>query len=403
MGYQEKDKKFFIMMGLMVITGTLNTIFLKLQNKAYEKILDAPFNHPWFQSILMFIGEFYCAIMWIFMKKSIKEKEEEKRIVNPKSTYLSLPDPPPWVFLISCLCDLIGSTLLNFALLNMAGSVFQMLRGGIIVVTCVFMIIFLKKYPKNFEWLGVGIVFIGVFLVGLASQLDKSTKTEETNPLGIIMLLISLLFQGFQFIYQEKILTKYRTHPMQLVAWEGTWGLISFLILLPIFQFIPCDFKGKEDFCSPDGNGSYVLESTTFAFKQMFEELPIFFYTIGQTFSICGFNFFGIMLVKYANAATRAVMDSTRTVLVWIFFLLVPMANGNVLEHFLVLQLIGFLVLLFGQVIYNGLIVIPFLGFDKHHKEAKEKKESEQKLITQDQSKEDSEDEHNITMPLDAI
>jgi drug/metabolite transporter (DMT)-like permease len=223
MAFQEKDSKFYIMMALMVITGTLNTIFLNLQNKAYDTILNAKFNHPWFQTILMFIGEFYCAILWAFKKKAIRAEEEQKLIDNPKNTYLSLPEPPVWVFLISCMCDLVGSTLLNFALLNMAGSVFQMLRGGIIVVTCVFMIIFLKKYPRNFEWLGVGIVFIGVFLVGLASQLKKDDgNTVETNILGIIMLLISLLFQGFQFIYQEKILIKYRTHPMQLVAWEGT-------------------------------------------------------------------------------------------------------------------------------------------------------------------------------------
>lgn len=367
---ESKPTFFYVCMLLMVITGTLNTVFLKLQNSAYDLILNAKFAHPWFQTILMFIGEFYCAIMWIIIKNSVRAKEKEKELASPSEND-NKPEPPPWVFLISCYCDLIGSTLLNFALLNMAGSVFQMLRGGIIIITCVFMIIFLKKYPKNYEWLGVGIVFLGVFLVGLASQIDNSAshKKQETNFFGIIMLIISLLFSGFQFIYQEKILIKYKTHPMQLVAWEGTWGLISFLILLPIFQFISCDsFSGKKDICSPDGQQHYLLENTIFAFKQMFDKLPVFFYSLGQTFSICGFNYFGIMLVKYSSAGTRAVMDNTRTVLVWIFFLLVPMANGSTLEHFLWLELVGFIVLLFGQIIYNGIIVVPFLGFDKYHK-----------------------------------
>jgi len=375
----------------MVITGTLNTVFLKLQNSAFERILNQPFSHPWFQSILMFIGEFYCALLWLCLKGYFRRSEQLEReralAQNPHMEDVSLPDAPPWLFMISCGCDLIGSTLLNFALLNMAGSIFQMLRGGIIIVTCVFMIIFLKKSPRNFEWLGVGFVFLGVFMVGLASQIDPDNGSgDETNILGILMLVFSLLFQGFQFIYQERILIKYKCHPMQLVAWEGTWGLIAFLIILPIFEFIPCNFGGREKVCSVNQDGEYFLEQTVFAFEQMVDKIPILIYTIGQTFSICGFNFFGIMLVKYSSAATRSVMDSTRTVLVWVFFLLVPMANGSTLEHFLWLQLAGFVVMLFGQIVFNGIVKIPILGFDKHFKKTEDDALMDQNLLTKEGS-----------------
>jgi len=403
-------KAYYVMLVFMIITGTFNTVFTKLQNVSYDKILGASFSHPWFQSLLMFMGEFYCAIVWIFAKNYFRNKDEEEKreyIINhPKSSMATkpeLPEVPPYIFLVTCGCDIIGTTLLNFALLNMAGSVFQMLRGGIIIVTCLFLVIFLKKNPKNYQWLGVGIVFLGIFIVGLSSQLDKKADSEsqgeKTSFLGIIMLLCSLLFQGFQFIYQEKILINYKCHPMQLVAWEGTWGLLIFIVLLPIFQFIPCNFDGREKVCSGNTEGEFYLENTVFALKQCGDKIPVLLYAIGQTFSIGSFNFFGIMLVKYSSAASRAVMDSARTVLVWIFFLLVPMTNGKTLEHFLWLELVGFIVMVFGQVVYNGLVKIPFLGFDKHfHTHPVE--DTEKGLITQEQT-EDEDEEEDLVQHVD--
>lgn len=433
---------YFILMLLMVLTGTFNTVFLKLQNSAFKTILGRPFLHPWFQSILMFLGEFYCAIMWIVYKKWFLKEEDKTKIdsdnkdkeanhntkdenlienknetnkddeennhhvvvkkkphyesmVERKSIYEdpdNLPEVKPWYFIIPCGCDLIGSTLLNFALLNMAGSVFQMLRGGIIIITAIMCIIFLKTYPKNFQWLGVGTVFVGIFLVGLATQLDTTETTETTNFLGIILLIISLLFQGFQFIYEESTLSKYKCHALQVIAWEGTWGFLAFLILLPIFEFIPCNFSSKETFCSVNENGEYYLEQTIFAFRQMAAQWQLFLYCILQTFSICFFNLFGIMIVEYSSSTTRSVMDSTRTVLVWVFFLIVPMADGQLLEHFLVLELIGFLILLFGQLVFNGIIVIPFFGFDKH---LKDKKDDEENLLV-DENEEKKVDENSL-------
>lgn len=51
----------YILMGGMLITGTLNTVFLKLQNLQTYTPRDggAPrkFNHAFFQTFTMFIGE----------------------------------------------------------------------------------------------------------------------------------------------------------------------------------------------------------------------------------------------------------------------------------------------------------------------------------------------------------
>ena len=137
-----------------------------------------------------------------------------------------------------------------------------------------------------------------------------------------------------------------------------------FIILLPIFEFIPCnaDMDKVENICSLNEDGDYFVETSVLAIKQMFVQVPMFFFVFGQTLSIALFNYYGILISKFASSATRSVMDSTRTVLVWVFFLLVPLQGAT--EQFSGLQLCGFTVLLVGQLIYNQLMTVNVAGLD---------------------------------------
>ena len=54
---QKDEKKYYIMLLIMIITGACNTIFLKLQNNFYKEVEGSEFQHPWFQSLQMFVGE----------------------------------------------------------------------------------------------------------------------------------------------------------------------------------------------------------------------------------------------------------------------------------------------------------------------------------------------------------
>ena len=86
---------------------------------------------------------------------------------------------------------------------------------------------------------------------------------------------------------------------------------------------------------------------------------------ISLVFSIALFNGFGCSVTKFASAASRATIDVARTGLIWMFFLLVPL-NGKKIETFKWLQLIGFLVIISGSLLYNEIIVLPFWGFNEH-------------------------------------
>lgn len=112
------------------------------------------------------------------------------------------------------------------------------------------------------------------------------------------------------------------------------------LLLIPMY-FIPVgDFSG---------NPRQVLEDALDAFCQIGHQPLILLALLGNTVSIAFFNFAGISVTKEISATTRMVLDSLRTLVIWV----VSLALGW--EQFHGLQVLGFLVLLLGTALYNGL------------------------------------------------
>lgn len=84
--------------------------------------------------------------------------------------------------------------------------------------------------------------------------------------------------------------------------------------------------------------------------------------------SIAGFNSCGIACTKYASAAQRSTIDTSRTLTIWIL----SVALG--LEDFLPWEIPGFILLAAGTLLYNEIVVFPYWGFDQYTKEALAKK-----------------------------
>jgi hypothetical protein len=119
-----------------------------------------------------------------------------------------------------------------------------------------------------------------------------------------------------------------------------------------------------------------VVEDTLRAFRDFGSNWLLIILSILICFSIAAFNGLGVTVTKNASSAQRSTIDTSRTVLIWIFFLAVPI-YGKSLEHFKVLQLAGFILLVLGTLVYNEILVIPFFGFDYNTKAKRAKREKE--------------------------
>mmetsp|Transcript_18888 Transcript_18888/g.18884 ORF Transcript_18888/g.18884 Transcript_18888/m.18884 type:complete len:128 (+) Transcript_18888:805-1188(+) len=91
----------------------------------------------------------------------------------------------------------------------------------------------------------------------------------------------------------------------------------------------------------------------------------------GVMISFSFFNWTGISTTKYANALARSTVDTSRTLLVWLFSMLAGW------ETFNFLQLGGFILLVIGTTLYNEVLVLPFWGFKEsvqnHQRELEER------------------------------
>jgi hypothetical protein len=112
---------YLIMTGMLVF-GSANTLVLKWQD---ETISDCNgFTHPYFQGMVMFLGEFFCWVFFfckkIFFKSDKLDNElQQAAALKRRPTKIN----PLWLA-IPATCDFMASTLMFIALTMVPASVY---------------------------------------------------------------------------------------------------------------------------------------------------------------------------------------------------------------------------------------------------------------------------------------
>ena len=375
----------YLFMLLLLITGSINTIANKLQQNTTS--LDVEYKgHQKFITFCMFNGELLCLLLyWL---KDGRKKNKNSNVLEESGTKPSINVKKKakfWYFFFPAFFDILGSSISSISLTFLPSSIYQMFRGAIIIFTCTASILFLKNKYYRQHFLGIVIVVIGLIIVGLNAALNGEEEFDSKIVIGIFLVILSQVFSCMLFIAEEKILKQYDVPPLKAVGMEGMWGVGCYIILLFIFYFIRCESWPdilKNNICIEDGKGGDLrFENAIFAFKQIWESWKIKLFLSMYVLSIAFFNFSGLTISKYASATSRTIVDTLRTIIVWTFFLVMPFVPEKTKETFSWLQLIGFLILILGGVIYNEILVIKFWGFADNTKAAIKKREEEEKLL----------------------
>lgn len=250
----------------------------------------------------------------------------------------------PLLFLPPAMCDMMGTSIMYVALNMTSASSFQMLRGAVIIFTGLLSVAFLRRHLAASQWLGIVITILGLVIVGLSDLFsghqDDTRKLSDVIT-GDLLIIIAQIIVAVQMVLEEKFVYKHDVHPLRAVGTEGLFGFfILSLLLIPMYFIIVGDFSN---------NPRHVLEDALDAFCQIGHQPLILLALLGNTVSIAFFNFAGISVTKEISATTRMVLDSLRTLIIWVVSL------GLGWEQFHGLQVLGFLVLLLGTALYNGL------------------------------------------------
>ncbi|XP_066533452.1 solute carrier family 35 member F6 [Hoplias malabaricus] len=325
--------------GLMLTTGSINTLSAKWADlfsaRGCTDNTERPFSHPFLQAVCMFLGELSClAAFYILL---CHDRRRPEPTVDPGQSF------SPLLFLPPAICDMAGTSIMYVALNMTSASSFQMLRGAVIIFTGLLSVAFLGRRLLPSQWIGILITILGLVVVGLADFVSGSGDEHKLSDVitGDLLIIMAQIIVSVQMVLEEKFVYKHNVHPLKAVGTEGFFGFVILsLLLIPMF-YIPVG--------SFANNPRHVLEDALDAFCQIGHKPLILLALLGNTVSIAFFNFAGISVTKEISATTRMVLDSLRTLVIWV----VSLALGW--ETFHGLQILGFIILLIGTALYNGL------------------------------------------------
>ena len=357
----------YTIISIFVLSASSNAIVIKLQDSFSEG--DKRFKHVFFQTLVMFIGESLWILLFFYNKykfwKENNSAEESPEIHNDynddlKSKTIAL------LLIIPMLLDSWGTILFLIAIIHLPASITLMIGCLWVFVVAVMSILFLKRTLYRHHWSGLFLIFIGIWLVSWAILIDEGYNHNGNALFGIIMLVASVFMHALQLIIEEKLLESYSLSPMFVVGVEGVSGTILYVMLLIIFQFIPWTY----DIWS---NGK--LEDTIGALRMIGRNYLLLIFVILNALFVFIYCGLGMLVIKYTSATNRVTVQQVKNVLVWIFFMIY---QGKGHETFKWLQLIGFIVIILGVILYNEIVEIPLFGFDQNTRSAISRKQLEE-------------------------
>jgi drug/metabolite transporter (DMT)-like permease len=253
----------------------------------------------------MFIGMFLALLIYEIQRLFCKRSTDDERSLQSSVDDLSDHHPaqqPHWKMYFAvaapALCDLLGTGLMNTGLLYIEASVWQMLRGSMVLFTSLFCAFIIHRPHFPFMWWSVLIIMIGLTIVGLATVISTGVGKEGASQSQVIMAIFltigSQAIVASQIVVEEFLLHDMTAPPVLVVGIEGFWGLLIVSgIVLPIVQFT----GGTE------GNG--VHEDTMDTFAMLRNEPGLIGFVVLYCLVILAYNVTAMFVTNVTTAVVR--------------------------------------------------------------------------------------------------
>ncbi|KAL4484973.1 hypothetical protein ABPG74_020150 [Tetrahymena malaccensis] len=345
----QKNMLMLVSLGCSLCSG----IIFKSQQR--QTVDGWAFNHPFCQTLTMFIGELLCYVVFIVYKRKYAEdyeKDRQESVAQGQSDKINV-----FIFAIPALCDMVTSTISFFSMNMMPLSMQYMFNGGNIIMTAIFSVVFLKRKLHRQNVFGIFLNVSGLAFMGLMALVvdTDSISNQSQMMIGIILLVCSFFTYATQMVVEERFFSKYFLHPFQAVGYEGMFGIVYASIGILVFNFIPLPN-------SFDDTPNHKIEDFPNFIYQVFsfQNVALFFLVLAGIVIIIILNGVGQAVTKYVSALARAVLGVTSPFLIWMFCLAARW------EDFKWYQLVAYFIITTGTLIYNEILVIPLFGFNKN-------------------------------------
>ncbi|CAO3623557.1 unnamed protein product [Cunninghamella blakesleeana] len=345
----------FLITGLLISGVAIPLILTYQDHQKVDEEKDQYFTQPLLQTVFIFLGEIICifgiqvvskASSWLdrSLLDSVQATNTAPRHRDEGNDWV-VPRTTSWFcssiwFILPSAFDLIATTLLNLGLIFTTPSIFQMVRSSIVGFSAVFSFIFLSRRFLKHEWISVVTILSGI---GIISYYAASSAKEEGNGIlhhdcywiGPVLLLTSQLFVASQFILEEYLMDKYQLNPVHAMGIEGIFGTLLLGIAIIVAVFTP-------------SSSDHTVFDIKAGVTQLIHSSNLWQSAILLAFAVAIFNFFGLAVSTSIGIPGRSVLDAIRTTLIWI----IAVQYGY--DTFSWVELIGFVVLVLGVFLFNG-------------------------------------------------
>jgi len=236
----------------------------------------------------------------------------------------------------------------------------------------IFSKIILKNELYRHQILSLFISIIGIIFLFIPLILIK----QEISILINILIIISSIGHSFFFILIKHLTHKYYLSPYLCLLYIGFFGLIILLIGGIIYYSINND---------SDNNFMSIFEGESL--KSIIYLILVF------SFSLI-LNVLTFLVIFYFSPTLLMITDNINPIINWIISLFINKEGHTSIE--IVLNSIGYFLVLFSSLIYNGIIIFNFCDLNRNTKKYLEIKQREElNSIIEDDDDERSEGEND--------
>jgi len=353
--------------GLLVF-GSLNTITMKVafsMESVGSEDEEHYFQKPWFVTLVMFVAMSIALLVDALCGG--------KKRGSADNGYQSMADPSPtdsgmivesssslkkkMLVSIPASFDIIATGLCGMGFVFIPASVWQLLRGAEVIFAALFAVVFLKRQLYTFHYVGLALCVAGISTVGMASvwgaesaEAGPGARSANLMILGISLALAGQVVQAAQVIAEEWLLKDMDLPALQVIGYEGVWGVLLFLVFAtPLLYIIPGSDNGHFE----DEWDAVVMMTNNTALATI---MALY------TFSCFTYNMSGIYVTEALSAVHRVMLEALRTCIVWVFGLCVhyffdPTSKfGESITPYSWLEVVGFVLLVLGQAVYGEIL-----------------------------------------------
>lgn len=365
---------FFIQFGLLsrnLLLPFISPIFIIVRSIS-PLVIETEYKfdkHPLIFLFLMFFGELLVGCVHIILYN--REKKHHVEDIDQKSVF-TMPQFTPvtdinkakrmCMMLLKFLgITLIDTSMMSVLIINSTSEItfnlleFQLKAVQILILSLLCK--FILRYPIfKHQWLSLGLIIIGIIFVFIRT-FAKEDILVLLKQIGIYIM--TYLFWACQEISEKYLMENQFISPFEILLFEGSFGLVISIVLIAIFNNITC--PRYFDFCIEGKPIEEILETLKIIGSNggIIGLLVLFFFTSA------GYNIFRLSINKIYTPTHKAIADIL-SAFIWecVWYIL----DTNKTEWYIILNVIGYLIMIIGTLLYNEIIILYLWGFQSNTK-----------------------------------